>query len=187
MKKQTGKTARIRTGNQSGFTLLEMLAVVALIAIVSYFAFGQYQKHITRARTSKAAQIVASAMQQFAAEKVAKQDTDFSWVNETIDQVDFGLPQNGPFDGSTYNVSREDNCFGAAGHACLKITLANVPNDTHPDGGTIVEAIAREFNKGTGVGNTTDCGTDNNEKQKHAKVGCAEADTGNNEVNFYLW
>ena len=71
--------------NKKGFTLIELMIVVAIIAILAMIAVPMYQKYIERARNNAA----QSTLQQLATAQIARSTTGDDFVFEdSVDNLD---------------------------------------------------------------------------------------------------
>lgn len=129
--------------NQQGFTLIELMIVVAIIGILAAIAVPAYQDYITRARVSEGIQLAAAA--KTAVSETRQAGTAFPTANLAA-----GLPAtiqsqfvtsvvvgNAPSNGTitiTYNAAS-----GAAGTITLVPTFANGAVTWDCTGGTVAD------------------------------------------------
>ena len=108
-----------RIGGQRGFTLLELMIVVAIVAIISAFAFPSYMEYVVNTKRTAA----TSALLQ-----IADRQQQFFMDNKTYtaDLTDLGLAANPLFlsdDGSSVAAGDDDVVY--------LLTLANVTATTY--------------------------------------------------------
>ena len=77
--------------NDSGFTMIELMVVIGIMAILSAIAIPSYIKWLPKHRVGSAARAVMSSM-EFARINAIKRNTvvrvDFDWANESLTVVE---------------------------------------------------------------------------------------------------
>jgi len=109
---------RKQTGTQRGFTLLELMIVVAIVAIISAFAFPSYMQHVVNTKRTAATSALL---------RIADRQQQFFMDNKTYaaDLTNLGLPANPVFlsdDGRSVAAGDDDVVY--------LLTLANVTATT---------------------------------------------------------
>lgn len=82
-----------RNNNQGGFTLIELMIVVAIIGVLASIAVPQYQNYVGRAQVSEAISLAASAKTAVSEHYI----TTGGWPN---DNAEAGLAESGQIQGS---------------------------------------------------------------------------------------
>jgi type IV pilus assembly protein PilE len=127
-----------RIGGQRGFTLLELMIVVAIVAIISAFAFPSYMEYVVNTKRTAA----TSALLQ-----IADRQQQFFMDNKTYtaDLTDLGLAANPLFlsdDGSSVAAGDDDVVY--------LLTLANVTATTYTAiGAPVAGQLKRDAECGT--------------------------------------
>ena len=83
-----------RVASQSGFTLIELMIVVAIVGILAAIALPSYQTYTTRARMSEALQLMAGAKASMVEYRLSKRE----WPTGNTDA---GLAAPGSIAGTT--------------------------------------------------------------------------------------
>ena len=92
-----------KTSRNAGFTLIELMIVVAIIAIIASIAYPAYQEHIRRTRRAAAAGCVLG-MTQF---MERYHTTNLSYADAAINPADHGcIAELAPF--YTFNLAAVD-------------------------------------------------------------------------------
>lgn len=103
---------------ETGFTLIEVLVVVVIIALLATFAWPAYQDHVRKARRSEGVELLNRVMQ-------AQERYFTNNLTYTADLTDMGFAseENLPTDGGWYRVSAAA-CDGETIQACVQLTAA---------------------------------------------------------------
>lgn len=113
----------MKTKTQAGFTLIELMIVVAIIGILAAFAIPQYQNYTVRAKLSKVAACFAPIKTAWAIAYQEKASVPTDWAT-------LGLPTGGPTPTAECGTYTIDSTTGAVG-----LTMANI--GTGIDGSTM--------------------------------------------------
>ena len=106
MKKEQG-----RVGAASGFTLIELMIVVAIIAIIAAIAYPAYQKYVVKTKRAAAEACLseyANYMERFYTTNL-RYDQDSSGNATVLPNLDCASVQN---TGADYNYSFANNTLG---------------------------------------------------------------------------
>ena len=117
-----------RTKRERGFTLIEMMVVVAIIAIIAAIAYPSYQESVRKSRRADAKSVLLHAAQWM--ERYYTENNRYD-KDRQIPPVPVALPAGlikSPIEGATkyYNIALVD-CGGAATVAANSFTLSAIP------------------------------------------------------------
>ena len=115
MKGTATQRAMQRTG-QGGFTLIELMIVVAIIGILAAIAIPNYQKYVTRARITEAMQFLGAARTDLAEYYQTQTRMPTGTGQAALDQLTIG-------GASSAVVSKLDYEYKDDDHAILKANL----------------------------------------------------------------
>ena len=113
-----------------GFTLIELMIVVAIIAILATIAYPAYQSQIRESRRTEAKSALQEAMN--------RQERFYTNNNVyTTDMTDLGYANAGSFDTEDgwYQVDAQDNCGGLG--ECVTLRAQPQGDQTSDDCGTL--------------------------------------------------
>nr|CAA6828971.1 MAG: Pilus assembly protein PilE [uncultured Thiotrichaceae bacterium] len=109
---------------QHGFTLIEVMIVVAIIAIISAIAYPSYVKQVQKSKRSDA----KVGLQQLAQRQEVRFTRTYSYAS-TLEQLGFGAGLDSPEGEYSQTVAATpDNCDGTAAVPCTGFTVTAVPN-----------------------------------------------------------
>ena len=115
-----GSEMKERPTRQAGFTLIELMIVIIVVAILAAFAFPQYRDYVIRSNRAVAKSLllqVADRQEQFFTDRKTYAD----------DMTDLGYPA-----AANFTVDRAArSAAGASGDSIYRITLTNAGATTY--------------------------------------------------------
>ena len=116
-----------RTKRERGFTLIEIMVVVAIIAIIAAFAYPSYQESVRKSRRADAKSVLLHAAQWM--ERFYTENNRYD--KNRITDADVALPAGlikSPIEGATkyYDIALV-NCGGTTTVATSSFTLSAIP------------------------------------------------------------
>ena len=100
----------VKRGMRSGFTLVEMMIVVAIIAILAGIAMPQYTKFIDKSRATEASGLMKQIVDG-EVEFLGRGNKDYT---TKMSALDLSMPDDAEFD---YNITvKEHDCFAVSAY-----------------------------------------------------------------------
>ena len=164
------KTRAVRPLKQAGFTLIELMIVVAIIGVLASIAIPQYQNYTARAQASEALSITAGVRTDIAEQ--------YSLKGEMPGKADLGLAESGE-SGSSGMSGR----YVASVDYASPAILVTFNSDSALDEATMKIAPIADAGEDANPGNGWTCAWDgsgnSDADDSWLPSGCKAADDGN--------
>lgn len=130
-----------------GFTLIELMITVAIIAVIAAFAYPSYQEHVRKARRSdaKSALTNAAALQE-------RWFTEHNSYTNTISNVGGSSSSEGFY---TISITGQGSCVSGAYISCY--TLTATATGTQSSDTKCATMSLNNLGEKTSTGGGTDC------------------------------
>ena len=114
----------VKNGRQQGFTLIELMVVVAIIAILASIAFPSYQDSVRKSRRTEARELLLNAAQALERHYTNTNSYADLNINKTGSFYDVAMETSSP--STSYELKATAKGDQLKDTACKELTLTNV-------------------------------------------------------------